>query len=96
MSEIKGIKLIHHNAGGVKIDDDLSFPFKLEMSLRPPTLMVVAFVGIHGGSEDITVRGMTVGALNKFIDMNDFRTHPRLSWLRITKGDEVIEDTRRS
>jgi hypothetical protein len=85
--EIKGIKLIKHNVGGVDIPDDTSYPFKLEASFRPPEFMIVAFVGLYGGSEDIIVRGMTREALEEFVDLNNLRKHPRLRKLEITGPD---------
>lgn len=92
---IKGLKLIYHNAGGVNIPDDSSFPFKLEVYCRPPEFMNVAFVMLYGGSEEITVRAMTKEALNEFVEKNRFRTHPRLRSLTITGPDGVIEEIKR-
>jgi hypothetical protein len=55
---IPGPKLIRHNASKVNLDDDPSFPFKLEANLRPPEFMVEAFVCLYGGgSEEVVVRG---------------------------------------
>jgi hypothetical protein len=89
---IEGLKLIYHNAGGVNIPDDPSYPWKLEANFRPPEFMNVAFVLMHGGSEEIVVRGMTKEALEKFIEVNDLKTHPRLRRLTITgENGEVIE-----
>ena len=89
------LKLIYHNAGGINNPDDESFPFKLEANFRPPQFMIVAFVGLYGGSEEFTVRGMTKEVLEKFIDENDFRNHPRLRKLTITGPEgEVLSITR--
>lgn len=88
---IPGIKLIHHNAGGVNEDDDPSMPYKLEMSLRPPQFMLIAFIGLYGGSEEVVVRGETREAMEKFIEANGFRTHPRLAKLTLTGPEGVIE-----
>jgi hypothetical protein len=89
---IEGIKLIRHNAGGVNEPDDPSYPYKLEASFRPPEFMIVAFIGLYKGSEEIVVRGMTQKALEEFISENHLRSHPRLRQLTITgpKG-EVLE-----
>jgi hypothetical protein len=84
MADIPEIKLIKHNAGGVSEADDPSFPFKLEASFSPPSFMAVTFVMMHGGSEDIVVRGMTQEALERFVDANSLRSHPRLRSLTIT------------
>jgi hypothetical protein len=72
---IPGLKLIKHNASNVNLPDDPSYPYKLEANFRPPEFMQVAFVFMHGGSEEIIVRGMTVEALNRFIDENNLRHH---------------------
>lgn len=85
---IEGIKLIQHNAGGVNLPDDPSYPFKLEVSLRPPEFMLVAFVGLYGGREKMVVRGLTREVLEKFVEVNDLRTHPRLRELTITGPKE--------
>jgi len=88
---IPGLKLIRHNASGVNMPDDPSFPFKLEGNFSPPELMNVAFVLMHGGSEEIVVRAMTKEAMDKFVETNNFRTHPRLRHLTITGPDGVVE-----
>jgi hypothetical protein len=88
---IEGLKLIRHNASQVDLPDDPTFPFKLEASFRPPEFMVIAFIGLFGGSEEIIVRGMTKEALDQFIEANNLRTHARLSRLTITGPDGIIE-----
>lgn len=85
--DIEGIKLIRHNAGGVNLPDDPAYPWRLDVNLRPPEFMLMAFVGIHGGSEEICVRGMTREALEKFVALNSLRTHPRLRKLEITQPE---------
>ena len=91
MSEIPGLKMIRHNAGAVNLPDDPTLPFKLEANFRPPEFMVVAFVGLYGGSEEIVVRAMTKEALDKFVEVNNLRTHPRLRQLTITGPDGLVE-----
>lgn len=90
---IPGIKLIRHNAGNVNNPDDPTMPWKLEAHLRPPEFMIFAFIGLYGGSEEIIVRAETREALEKFIEANDFRTHPRLRRLTITGPDGIVEQT---
>jgi hypothetical protein len=85
---IKGIKLIRHNAGGVNEPDDPSYPYRLEANLRPPDFMNVAFVLMHGGSEEVVVRGQTREALEEFAEENNLRTHPRLRRLTITGPED--------
>jgi len=93
MSEnvIEGLKLIKHNAGGVNLPDDPSFPYKMEMICSPPEFMTMAFIGLFGGSEEVIVRGMTKEALEEFIGKNNYRTHPRLRSLVISGPDGIIE-----
>ena len=85
---IPGIKLIRHNAGGINEPDDPSMPWKLEANFRPPEFMNVAFVLMHGGSEEIVVRGDTREALEEFVEENNLRTHPRLRRLTITGPED--------
>lgn len=82
---IDGVKLIYHNAGGVNEPDDTSYPFRLEANFSPPEFMNVAFILMRGGSEKIVVRGKTREALEKFVDLNNLRKHPRLRSLDITE-----------
>lgn len=86
---IPGLKLIYQT-GGQRLPDDPSFPFKLEANFRPPEFMNVAFVLMHGGSEEIVIRGMTKEALDEFIKENQLLTHPRLRRLTITGPDDKI------
>ena len=85
------IKIIHHNAGRIDLPDDPSYPFLLDISLRPPEFMSVAFAFLHGGSETIRVRGKTRAALEKFAEENDLNTHPRLTKLEITPPKDAAE-----
>lgn len=88
---IEGIKLIKHT-GECDRPDDTSYPWKLEANLRPPQFMVVAFVGIYGGSEDIVLRGMTKEAIDAFLEKNELRSHPRLRKMTLTGPDGVPHD----
>ncbi len=93
---IEGLKLICHNARGVNEPDDTSFPYKLEVSLRPPEFMIIAFFGLYGGSEELVVRGMTKEGLEQCIEENGFKTHPRLRTLRVTgpEGEVILSITK--
>lgn len=84
---IKGIKLIKHNAGNVNLPDDSSYKYKLEASFQPPEFMVIAFIGLYGGNEEIIVRGKSRKVLDKFINANNLLNHPRLRALTITGPD---------
>ncbi len=86
---IEGIKLIRHNAGGVNEPDDPSYPFLLQASFSPPEFMMMAFIGIHRGGEEILVRGMTEEALEEFVEQNNLRRHPRLQKLEILETSTV-------
>jgi len=66
-------------------------PFKLEANFSPPLFMDLAFVFLYGGSEEIVVRGETLEALNKLIEVNNLRTHPRLRRITITGPDGIVE-----
>ena len=60
------VKLIKHT-GGTDLPDDPSLPFKLEMVLRAPEFMVVAWVYLHGGTEEIVARGETLEELTAWM-----------------------------
>ena len=87
------IKLIHHTGECDHPDDD-SLPIKLEMYLRAPSFMIVAFVGLYGGSERIVARADTVEALDQWLTEHGLVDHPRLSRFRITNGAEVVRSHR--
>lgn len=91
MRPVEGIKLIRHNAARVNEPDDPSFPWKLDLNFSPPEFMVMAWVGLFGGSEEITIRGMTKEALEEFVEQNKFREHPRLRWMEFTDPDGKVE-----
>jgi len=93
--EIAGLKLIRHNAIGVNRPDDPTHPFKMELNCRPPEFMDFTFVAIHGGSEEVVVRGMTKEAIDEFVELNHFRQHPRLRSLTITGPDGILEQISR-
>ena len=88
--EIAGLKLIH-KTGAVDIEDDPSYPYKIEVECRPPEFMSFTFVSLYGGSERVVVRGLTLEAVQEFDKVNNFRRHPRLRSLTITGPERVIE-----
>lgn len=92
---IDGIKLIRHNASGINLPDDLSFPWRLDANLRPLEFMAVAFIGLYGGSETVCVRGQTREALEEFVEANNLRTHPRLRSLEITQPEAELDKERK-
>lgn len=92
---IDGLKLIYLTGRRFNEADDPSYPYKLEVNLRPPEFMQVTFVLLHGGSEEMVVRGMTRAAIDAFVDRNDLRRHPRLRRGIITGPDGLREEFRR-
>ena len=92
IEQIEGIKLVRLT-GAVNEPDDPSYPYKLDVNLRPPELMQVTFIMLYGGSEEIVVRGKTRDAINRFIELNDLRRHPRLRRMTITGPDGLREES---
>jgi hypothetical protein len=86
------IKLIRHT-GESDHPDDPSLPFKLEMVLRAPEFMVIAWIGMYGGSEEIIARGDTLEELALWMDEHGLKTHPRLSRYEITDGEGKVVDS---
>ena len=93
--QIEGLKIIRLNSARINEPDDPSYPYKLEINLRPPELMQVAFVMLHGGSELMVVRGKTRKEIDRFIELNDLRRHPRLRRMTITGPDGLREESGR-
>lgn len=88
---IEGLKLIRLTTARINEPDDPSYPYKLDVNLSPPELMQVTFVMLHGGSEELVVRSMSREAIDKFIEANDLRLHPRLRRMTITGPDDLKE-----
>lgn len=82
------LKLIKHT-GECDHPDDPSLPFKLELVMRPPKFMVVTFVAMHGGTEDVVARAETFNELVDWMKLHGLDTHPRLKRWRIVEGDNV-------
>lgn len=89
---IPDIILVAHNAESICLKDDPAYPYKLEGEFMPPDFMQVTFVALHGGSERFVVRGKTKESLDAFIELNKFKTHPRLISLTITGPDNFREE----
>jgi hypothetical protein len=92
---IEGLKLIRLNTARINEPDDQSYPYKLNVNLSPPGLMQVTFVMLYGGSEELVVRSMSREAIDKFIEANNLRLHPRLRRMTITGPDNFQEVIRR-
>lgn len=80
------LKLIKHT-GTCDHPDDPSLPFKLELSLRAPEFMNVAFVLLHGGTEDLVARSTTKEELTDWMASQGIETHPRLIRWALTGPD---------
>lgn len=83
------IKLIKHT-GECDYPDDESLPIKLELYLRAPEFMAIAFIMIHGGSEVVVARAETVDEIDQWMKDHRLETHPRLSRFRVTQGADVV------
>ena len=93
---IEGIKVIKHNVARIDRADDTSYPIRLEVHLTPPDFMIVAFLALHGGSEHIIIRAMTLATMESAIkQVNLTRDHPRLRRFTLTGPAGVIEDISR-
>jgi len=96
--KIDGLQLVYMTGGrldGSEDRDDTGYPYRLEVNLSPPQLMIVTFVMLHGGSEQIVVRAKTRDAIDQFIGMNAFVRHPRFRWMVITGPDGLKEEIKR-
>lgn len=92
MSEIPGLKVIRANTYGIDRLDDPTFPFKLVANFRPPDFMIVAFIGLYGGSEEFVIRALTRAAIEECIRQNEWIGHPRLQRLTLTLPDGTEEE----
>ncbi len=92
MPDDSELKLIRLNSSNVDVPDDPSLPFKLEAVFSPPEFLIVAFICMHGGSEELVVRARTKETMDTFIATEYLRQHPRLRRLIVTGPDGVLED----
>jgi len=83
------VKLILHT-GECQHADDPSRPYRLELVMRPPEFMIVAFVGIHGGTEDVVARGDTAQELVDWMTEKGLTDHPRLIRWKITGPSNFV------
>lgn len=81
----RGVRLVRHL--NTRYDEDPALPFKVDIVLRPPEFMVVAFIGIYGGSEDIIAQAVDLASLCAFVVRNELATHPRFRRLTATGPD---------
>ena len=93
--KIEGLQLVYMTGGkldGSEDRDDTGYPYRLEINLSAPQLMVVTFVMLYGGTEKIVVRAKTREAIDAFIAKNDFRRHPRFLRMSITGPQGMREE----
>lgn len=83
------IQLIKHT-GECDHPDDITQPIKLELILRAPSFMAVAFAFLYGGSEEIVARAETVEELQAWMNEHGLETHPRLSRFRVTNRGGLV------
>jgi len=76
-------------------DTDATGTYRLEVNLRPPELMQVTFIMLHGGSDELIVRAKTRASIDRFIKLNDLRRHPRLRRMTITGPGGLREEIKR-
>jgi hypothetical protein len=76
--------------GQLNKPDNPTLPFKLEVTLRAPEFMNVAFILMHGGSEELVVRATTAEELTEFTGQQHFDTHVRLTRWSITGPEGVV------
>jgi hypothetical protein len=84
------LKLIHHNLGRYAVEDDPSYPFRLDVKItNAGVFMEFAVMMIYGNYETLCVRGRTREALEQFVEKNQLRTHPRLISLEIIEPEKA-------
>lgn len=85
------LKLIYHTSD-CKNPDDPSLPYRLDLVMRAPEFLIVAWAMLHGGVEEIIARASTLEELNAWMQEHRLAEHPRLTRYTIKgPGDEVLE-----
>jgi hypothetical protein len=78
----RGVRLVRHL--NTCYDEDPALPFRIEIVLRAPEFMAVAFIGIYGGSENIVAQAVDLASLREFVVRNELGDHPRLRRMVVT------------
>jgi hypothetical protein len=86
------LKLIKHT-GSCNYPDDPSLPFKIEIIFRASEFMGVTWSLLHGGTEDIVVRGDTLEELTSWVEANELKTHFRFIRYAITDAEGKVVDS---
>jgi hypothetical protein len=89
---IDGIKAIYHNASGINVPDDPSYPYKITAVLSLPEYMEMAYMFLIGPNETVIVRGKTMEAIKEFIKCNGLIDHPRLLSMVVYGPDGEIKE----
>jgi hypothetical protein len=92
------LKIIRLTSEGINEPDapyESTYPYKLTAHLSPPDFMQVTFIMLHGGSEELIIRGRTSEALDRFITRNNLKQNPRLRGMMITGPNGDVEEFRR-
>jgi hypothetical protein len=80
-------KLVYANTYKFRDEDDPALPFRMDINLRPPDFMNVAFVMLYGGSEEVSFIGSTIEELREVAkddETGNVEQHLRLRWIRIS------------
>ncbi len=80
------VKLIQHTGECVH-EDDPRIPFRLELVMRPPEFMHLAWVFLCGGTENVVARASSHEELDSWMRDRGLADHPRLIRWTITGPD---------
>ncbi len=73
--------------------DPAVYPFTLHARLAPPEFMIVAFVGLYGGMEELHIRGKSREHLDLVVE--EIKRLPRFRRMTITGPDNFSEEISR-
>jgi len=85
------LKVIEYNLTEIKLPDDPSYPYKLEVSRAHSEFHRAAMILQHGPDECLVLRGLSLGALQDYINENNLRTDELLNFFTLTGPEGVIE-----
>jgi hypothetical protein len=87
----KKLKVIEHNLGGIRIPDDTSYPYKVEISRAWPEFHRMAMIIGYGSDEHLIMRAATLRVVRRYIDTNRLRTDTLLHSCIVTGPNGEIE-----
>lgn len=85
------IQIVRHLPSRIDVQGDVSLPYLVHVSLSAPSFMAVAWAFLYGGTEEVTARCASRAAVDRFLDSNELRDHPRLLRITITAPDGTVE-----